>query len=165
MAAVLPTVPQLQPIQLASFMKCIFSQSLFNKVGHSRKSKQTQVAPKVSSWHNSAKIFRLVSQCMGLMISQLRILRASSILWAFVVPSWCSYRLKKAGVPSLIQLTLIFSQGHKLNWLGWLCGSAASRCPAGRGSCSTCELGRSASTGRRSRKAFRSDSAKSLDPF
>ena len=120
----------------------------------------------MSSWHNnSAKIFRLVSQCMGLMISQLRILRASSILWAFVVPSWCSYRLKKAGVPSLIQLTLIISQGQKLNWLGWLCGSAASRCPAGRGSCSTCELGRSASTGRRSRKAFRSDSAKSLDPF
>ena len=36
--------------------------------------------------HNSAKIFRLVRQCMGLMTSCLSILRARSILSAFVVP-------------------------------------------------------------------------------
>ena len=50
-----------------------------NKVGHSRKSKQTQVAPKVLWWHhNFVTIFRLGRQCMGLMTSELCIFRARS---------------------------------------------------------------------------------------
>ena len=45
------------------------------------------VALKVPWWHhNSAKIFRLVRQCMGLMTSQLHIFRARSIIWGFGVP-------------------------------------------------------------------------------
>ena len=46
-----------------------------------------QVAPKVPWWHqNSATIFRLVRQCIGLMTSWLCIFKARSILRAFVVP-------------------------------------------------------------------------------
>ena len=36
--------------------------------------------------HNSDTIFRLVRLCMGLMMSQLCLFRAGSILWAIVVP-------------------------------------------------------------------------------
>ena len=54
---------------------------------HSRKSKQMQLAAKVPWWHhNSTAFFRLVRQCMGMMKSLLRIFRARSILWSFVVP-------------------------------------------------------------------------------
>ena len=62
-------------------------QSKLNSVGHSRKRQQTQFALKVPRWHhNSATIFRLVRQCMGLMISWFGIFRARLILLAFVVP-------------------------------------------------------------------------------
>ena len=64
-----------------------WSQRSLNKVGHSWKSQQTQVALKVPRWHhNSAKIFRLVRKCMGLMTSWLRTFRVWSVLWAFVIP-------------------------------------------------------------------------------
>ena len=59
-----------------------------NNVGHSRKSKQRQVALKVPWWHhNSATFFRRVRQCMKLMTSQLRTFRVRSMHWGFVVPN------------------------------------------------------------------------------
>ena len=57
--------------------------------GHSRRSKHRQVELKVPGWHhNSAKIFKLVRQCTGLMSSRLRIFRARSFLSALVVPKF-----------------------------------------------------------------------------
>ena len=51
-----------------------------------------QVAPKLPWWHhNSATIFRPGRQCMGLMMSWLRIFRDRSITSVFVVPKLIHY--------------------------------------------------------------------------
>ena len=76
-------------ILLNYYWKSFFGYSKVNRIrlATPKKSKQMQFAPKVQWWHHSsATIFRLVTQYMWLMTSQLCIFRDRSILKAFVVP-------------------------------------------------------------------------------
>ena len=82
-----------------SSITIMYPAKLIDKVGHSRKSKQTQVGPKLPWWHhNSATIFRPVRQCMWLMRPPLRISRARPILSAFVVQSPFSNLVQRASL-------------------------------------------------------------------
>ena len=68
-------------------------------------------------WHdNSATIFRLDRQGMGLMLSQLQIFIARSILWVLLSPWWYSYLLRQAGVANLLKVALTNIRFFDFRW-------------------------------------------------